>query len=69
LAELATPRLLAYRKRLLALERAAELSDLDPIEVANLETGYVYFKETPEWAELDSATRDLLKAREHVERH
>jgi hypothetical protein len=66
LSELTTPRLLAYRKKLLALEASAELSDSDESELAALDPGYVYFKETAEWADLHTALTILLKDRKHI---
>ncbi len=67
LADLTTPRLLAYRKKLLALESSAELSDLGDAEIAKLAPGYVYFKETPEWADLNANLAALLGDREHID--
>lgn len=68
LSELTTPRLLAYRKKILALEFSAELSDLDDAEIAMLEPGYLYFKDSPEWANINVILKALLKDREHIDR-
>lgn len=63
LSKLTTPRLRAYRKKLLQLEQSVELSDLNDAELASLESGYLYFKETPAWAYVHSAVVALLHDR------
>ncbi len=68
LAGLTTRRLLAYRKKVLALESSAELSDLEDAEMAELEPGYVYFKESSEWADLNAVLTAVLQGREHIDR-
>lgn len=68
LAALTTTRVLAYRRQLLALEDSAAASDLGIQQIARLEPGYIYFKDSSEWADLNDAIGSLLRDRERVDR-
>jgi hypothetical protein len=67
LSSLTTERLLAYRSRLLSLETSAEGSDIDESELARLDGGFLYFKDSSDWQILYSAINDQLSKRSHID--
>jgi hypothetical protein len=67
LKRLTTDRLLADRTKLLGLEESVEKSDLTAAEVAELPTGFLYFKDDPAWREHYGVVKTILADREHVE--
>ena len=65
LASLTTPRLLAYRNRLLSLEESVELSDVqDVAELADLDPDLLYFKSDLRWISLYDAVKLELARRQ-----
>jgi hypothetical protein len=68
LEALTTPRLLAYRARLLELEDSRAGSDLNADELARLDPALLHFKDSPGWTELHGAVTAILSGREHVPR-
>lgn len=67
LEQLSMARLLAYRKKLLMLEDSPVLGDWGEAQLDHLEPGYVYFKDSPAWAETAAAAKALLDLRPHSE--
>lgn len=65
MAALTTPRLLAYKDRLMRLEETAESSDCVADEVAKLDPERVYFKSDPRWRDLLRTVKALLAHRGH----
>ena len=67
LSTLTTPRLLAYRDRLLSLEESVEASDIQfDWELHALNPELMYFKSDARWLELYAAVKAELSRREHV---
>lgn len=64
---LTTKRLLAYRSKLYSLE-TLEGSDIDASEVAQLDSTYIYFQDSPEWLKAHVMLKSVLDQREHVRR-
>ena len=63
LATLTTPRLNAYRRKLLAVQESVVLSDLSPRELAGLDPSLLYFKEDPAWQDLHRVVTSMLQQR------
>jgi len=62
LSVLTTPRLLAYRNRLLRLETSAELSDFAPTELMSCDPQLMYFKTDARWRPLyEAVLRELAR--------
>ncbi len=64
---LETPRLLEYRRKLLTLEESQQSSDWDEDDLAHIEPGYVYFKDSPRWAAAVDAAKRILGHRPNVD--
>ena len=68
LKALPTPRLLAYRDRLLALEESYELSDWTQVNRKEADPDRLYFKADPRWQRLYAELKAILAGRQHVDR-
>lgn len=66
LRTLTTPRLLAYRDRLLGLEASLHGSDWDATDIARADPTRIYFKDDARWIALEAVLRAELATREHV---
>jgi hypothetical protein len=63
LEKLSTPRLNAYRRRLLRVQESVGLSDLSPSELAELDPSFVYFKRDSLWQDTIHAVMAILNRR------
>lgn len=63
IASLTTRRLIAYRRKLVALQESAGLSDLSAIGLAELDPSLIYFKDDPAWREMHELVKTELGGR------
>jgi hypothetical protein len=66
LASLDAQRLGAYRRKLLAVQESADLSDLSAAELARLDPKLIHFKEDPRWRELHDLVTTVRRGADGV---